>query len=42
MQQSFLPDQSYIHILRNSAHMGMFEEADKVNQAMLHFIHPHS
>ena len=40
MQQCYLPDQSHIHILRNSAHMGMFEEADKVNQALLHLINP--
>jgi pimeloyl-ACP methyl ester carboxylesterase len=38
MQQCYLPDQSYIHILRQSAHMGMFEEADKVNEALLQFI----
>jgi pimeloyl-ACP methyl ester carboxylesterase len=35
MQQCYLPDTSHIHILRNSAHMGMLEEADKVNQALL-------
>ncbi len=35
MQQSCLPDQAYIHIMRNSAHMGMWEEADKVNHALL-------
>ena len=35
MQQCYLPNQSHIHILRNSAHMGMLEEADKVNQAIL-------
>ena len=40
MQQCYLPDQSHIHILRNSAHMGMFEEEDKVNQAILHLINP--
>ena len=34
MQQCYLPNQSHIHILRNSAHMGMLEEADKVNQAI--------
>jgi pimeloyl-ACP methyl ester carboxylesterase len=38
MQQCYLPDQSYIHILRNSAHMGMFEEADKLNEALVQFI----
>ncbi len=35
MQQVHLPAQSHIHILRNSAHMGMWEEADKVNNALL-------
>ena len=35
MQQCYLPNLSYIHILRNSAHMGMFEEADKLNNALL-------
>jgi pimeloyl-ACP methyl ester carboxylesterase len=38
MQQCYLPDQSHIHILRHSAHMGMFEEADKINEAILQFI----
>jgi pimeloyl-ACP methyl ester carboxylesterase len=38
MQQCYLPDISHIHILRNSAHMGMLEEADNVNQALLQFI----
>lgn len=36
MQQCYMPGQSHIHILRNSAHMGMLEEADKVNNALLH------
>lgn len=35
MQLCYLPGISYIHILRNSAHMGMLEEADKVNHALL-------
>jgi len=35
MQQCYLPAQSHIHILRNSAHMGMFEETEKVNDALL-------
>jgi pimeloyl-ACP methyl ester carboxylesterase len=34
LQQCYLPDQSQIHILRNSAHMGMLEEKDKVNTAL--------
>ena len=35
MQQCYLPNQSHIHILRNSAHMGMLEEAEKVNYTLL-------
>ncbi|MEO6540982.1 MAG: alpha/beta hydrolase [Ferruginibacter sp.] len=38
MQQCYLPDRSHIHILRNTAHMGMLEETGKVNHALLHFI----
>lgn len=38
MQQCYLPAQSHVHILRNSAHMGMLEETDKVNTAMLQFL----
>jgi pimeloyl-ACP methyl ester carboxylesterase len=41
MQQCYLPDQSQIHILRKTAHMGMLEEADKVNEALLQLIHTH-
>jgi pimeloyl-ACP methyl ester carboxylesterase len=37
MQQCYLPDESHVHILRDSAHMGMLEETDKLNQALLHF-----
>ena len=35
LQQCYLPNQSHIHILRNSAHMGMLEETEKVNNALL-------
>lgn len=42
MQQCYLPGQSHIHILRNSAHMGMLEETGKVNQALLQLIHFYS
>ena len=35
MQQCYLPVQSHIHILRHSAHMGMLEEAGKLNNALL-------
>jgi pimeloyl-ACP methyl ester carboxylesterase len=38
MQQTPLLNLAYIHILRNSAHMGMWEETDKVNAAMLSFL----
>ncbi len=38
MKQSHLPNQSHIHILRNSAHMGMWEETNKVNIALLRFL----
>ena len=38
MQQSHLPSQSHIHILRNSAHMGMLEETEKTNAALLSFL----
>lgn len=35
LQQCYLPMQSHIQILRNSAHMGIWEEAEKVNNALL-------
>lgn len=35
LQQCYLPAQAYIHILRKSAHMGMFEEPEKLNHALL-------
>jgi pimeloyl-ACP methyl ester carboxylesterase len=38
MQQCYLPAQSQIHILRNSAHMGMWEEEEKVNTILLQFL----
>ena len=38
MQQCYLPAISHIHILRNTAHMGMFEEADKINKVLVDFI----
>jgi pimeloyl-ACP methyl ester carboxylesterase len=38
MQQCYLPAQSHIHILRNSAHMGMWEEVEKVNTILLQFL----
>lgn len=38
MQQTYLPNCPYIHILRRSAHMGMLEETEKVNTALLAFL----
>jgi pimeloyl-ACP methyl ester carboxylesterase len=38
MQQCYLPTQSHVQILRNSAHMGMWEETDKTNAALLQFV----
>ncbi len=38
LAQSHLPQQSHIHILRNSAHMGMWEEAGETTVALLQFL----
>ncbi|MCW3090399.1 MAG: alpha/beta hydrolase [Ferruginibacter sp.] len=38
LQQSYLPAQSHVHILKNSAHMGMFEETELANQYLLRFL----
>jgi len=38
LQQCYLPDQSHIHILRHSAHMGMWEETAAVNNFLLAFL----
>ncbi len=38
MQQSHMPAHAYIHILRNSAHMGMIEETAKVNEILAQFL----
>jgi pimeloyl-ACP methyl ester carboxylesterase len=38
MRQTPLVNLGYIHILRNSAHMGMWEEPDTMNAAMLAFL----
>lgn len=37
LQQSHLPEVSYIHILEKSGHMGMMEEPEKSNQILLEF-----
>lgn len=38
LEQSHLPKISYINILNKSAHMGMLEETEKFNAAILHFL----
>lgn len=38
LQQAHLPSVSYIYILENSAHMGMWEEKEKVNQGLSVFM----
>lgn len=34
LKQCQLPEKSYIHVLKNSGHMGMLEEADKANRIL--------
>ena len=38
LQQSYLPHQSHIHVLRNSAHMGILEETGATNNFLLQFL----
>jgi pimeloyl-ACP methyl ester carboxylesterase len=38
LQQTYLPSHAYINILRESAHMGMQEEKDKVNEILAQFL----
>lgn len=38
LEQSHIPGQSYIHVLHNSAHMGMLEEAEKSNEILANFL----
>jgi pimeloyl-ACP methyl ester carboxylesterase len=38
LQQCHLPEKSYIHILHNSAHLGMLEEPQKSNFALNQFL----
>lgn len=41
LQQCHLPPHSFVTILQNSAHSGMWEEPEKSNQALLNFLlHP--
>lgn len=37
--QSHLPRLSYIHLLRNSGHMGMIEETEKCREILQNFLH---
>jgi pimeloyl-ACP methyl ester carboxylesterase len=38
LRQCYLPQQSHVHILRQSAHMGMWEEEEKANSILLQFL----
>jgi pimeloyl-ACP methyl ester carboxylesterase len=38
LRQSHLPQISYIHLLEHSGHMGMWEEQEKANTALLSFL----
>lgn len=38
LKQCHLPEKSYIHILRNSGHMGMMEEPEKCNRILEDFL----
>jgi pimeloyl-ACP methyl ester carboxylesterase len=38
LQQCYLPLQSHVHILQNSAHMGMWEEKENANNILFAFI----
>lgn len=38
LKQCHLPDQSYVHILENSGHMGMIEEFEKSNQILNQYL----
>ena len=39
LQQCHIPTNAHIHILRDSAHMGMLEEGPKSNQILAQFLH---
>ncbi len=38
LQQCYLPQQAFIHILKHSGHMGLWEEVDKSNTILLDFL----
>lgn len=39
LDQSYMPEKASVHILRQSAHMGMLEETDKANGILAYFLH---
>ena len=41
LEQANMPGHSYIHILRNSAHMGMLEERNRSNRILADFLQIH-
>ena len=38
LQQCYLPPQSHVHVLNQSAHMGMWEENEKANTLLFNFL----
>ncbi|MBI3882990.1 MAG: alpha/beta hydrolase [Sphingobacteriales bacterium] len=40
LEQCYLPQQAHIHVLKDSAHMGMWEESNKANHILLSFLTP--
>ena len=40
LEQCWLPAISHVHILAQSAHMGMWEEAEKANEILINFLSP--
>lgn len=38
LQQCHLPEKSYIHVFKNSGHMGMMEEPEKANRILEEFL----
>ena len=38
IKQSHLPSTAFIHVLKDSGHMGMSEETDKTNLALKEFL----
>ena len=38
LEQCYLPAISHVHILENAAHMGMYEQTEKANMALINFL----